>query len=211
MLSKEHRQAKKVHRTLIADLPKNELEKALLQIKQITKPSVKKKPLHLTTKVKIAPTEEQKQVLWVLSENCRLIYYFANKERKEWWGKNKHLPKKKRDKENKPSYNKQSKQLPKLKEQYPRYKQNYSKTLQDTLRQLEADYKSFHALRKNGDKDARPPGFKGKHYFTTMHYNQKGFKIEGNKITFTHFFPTKETKNKVDLSFEMPRKINLCR
>ncbi|MHA1123809.1 MAG: RNA-guided endonuclease InsQ/TnpB family protein [Candidatus Heimdallarchaeota archaeon] len=205
MLAKEHRLTKKVYRTLIADLPKDELEKALEQIQQVTKPT-EKKPLQLTTKVKIAPTKEQKEVLWTLSENCRLIYYFANRERKDWWEKNKDLPKKKRDKESKPTYYKQSAQLPKLKEQYPRYKQNYSKTLQDTLRQLEADYKSFHALGKNGDKDARPPGFKGKQYFTTMHYNQKGFKIAGNKIAFTHFYPAKKAE-KEDLTFEIQGKL----
>jgi len=208
MLSKKQRLTRKAYKTLIADLPKDELEKALEQIKEITNPLLKK-PLQLTTKVKIKPTKEQEQVLWALSENCRLIHYFANKERKEWWEKNKHLPKKKRDKENKPTYNKQSAQLPKLKEQYPRYNQNYSKTLQDTLKQLEADYKSFHALRNNSDKDAQPPGFKGYKYFTTMHYNQSGFKIEETKITLSHFYPTRETKE-VDLTFEMQGKFTFA-
>ena len=115
MLSKDHRLTKKVYRTLIADLPKNELEKALKQVQQVLKPrSIK--PLQLTTKVKIKPTKEQEEILWILAENCRLIHYFANKERKEWWEKNRHLPKKKRDIENKPTYNKQSKQLPNLKQ-----------------------------------------------------------------------------------------------
>ncbi|MCK5184426.1 MAG: helix-turn-helix domain-containing protein, partial [Candidatus Heimdallarchaeota archaeon] len=199
MLSKDHRLTKKVYRTLIADLPKNELEKALKQVQQVLKPT-SKKPLQLTTKVKIKPTKEQEEILWILAENCRLVYNFALAERKKWWEKSQRLPKKKKDKENKPTYNKQSKQLPKLKEKYPRYQRNYSKTLQDALRQLEADYRSFYTLRNNGDKEAQPPGFKGKKYFTTMHYNQKGFKIEENKITFTHFYPTKETKDKVNLS-----------
>ncbi len=208
MFAKDHRLTKRAYKTLIADLPKDELEKALQQVQQITKPT-KKKPLQLTAKVKIHPTIEQKEILWALAENCRLIHYFANKERKEWWDKNKHLPKKKQDKESKPTYNKQSAQLPKLKEIYPRYQQNYSKTLQDTLKQLEADYRSFYTLRDNGDEDARPPGFKGKKYFTTIHYNQSGFKIQGNKITFTHFYPTKETK-KVNLTFEMQGKFTFA-
>jgi len=191
---------------LIADLPKNELEKALEQIKQITK-TTKKKPLLLTTKVKIHPTKEQEKILWILAENCRLTYNFALTERKEWWEKNEHLPKKKRDKESKPTYNKQSAQLPKIKEKHSRYKQNHSKTIQGTLKQLDSDYKSFHALKDNGDEEAQTPGYKGKKYFTTMHYNQKGFKIDGTKITFTHFYPTKNTKDKVDLTFEMEGKI----
>jgi len=205
MLSKEYRLTKKVYRTLIADLPKNELEKALEQVQQVTK-TAKKSQLRLTTKVKIVPTKEQEKVLWALAENCRLIHYFASRERKDWWEKNKNLPKKKRDKENKPTYNKQSKQLPKQKELYPRYKQNYSKTLEGTLKQLEADYRSFYALRDNGDKDAQPPGFKGKKYFTTMHFNQSGFKIKGTTITLSHFYPTRETKE-VDLTFEMQGKL----
>ncbi|MHA1185331.1 MAG: RNA-guided endonuclease InsQ/TnpB family protein [Candidatus Heimdallarchaeota archaeon] len=204
MRAKEQSLTRKAYKTLIADLPKNELEKALEQIRQITKPT-NKKPLLLTAKVKIRPTKEQKEVLWILAENCRLIHYFANKERKEWWDKNEHLPKRERDKESKPTYNKQSKQLPKLKEQYPRYRQNYSKTLQDILKQLEADYKSFYALRDNGDLDAKPPGYKGKKYFTTMHYNQSGFKIEGTKITLSHFYPSRETKE-IDLVFEIEGK-----
>ncbi len=204
MLSKEHRLTRKAYKTLIADLPDDELEKALEQVRQVTKPT-KKKPLQLTAKVKIEVTKEQEKILWILAENCRLIHYFANKERKEWWDKNKHLPKKKRDKKSKPTYNKQSAQLPKLKEQYPRYKQNHSKTLQGILKQLEAEYKSFYALRDNGDLDAKPPRYKGKKYFTTMHYNQKGFKIIGNKITLTHFYPTKKAE-KVDLAFEIQGK-----
>jgi len=208
MLSKEQQLARKAYKTLIADLPKDELDKALEQLQHVTK-TTKKKPLQLTAKVKIKPTEQQEEIFWILSENCRLIYNFALKERKEWWDKNKHLPKKKRDKESKPSYHKQSAQLPKLKEQFPRYKQNYSKTLQDTLKQLEADYNSFYALRNNRDEDTQPPRFKGKKYFTTMYYNQKGFKIARNKITFTHFYPAKKAR-KVDLTFEMQGKLTFA-
>ena len=183
MVFKEYRQAKKAQKKLINDLPKEELEKALKQIKQITKP--KDKPLQLTTKVKIQPIKEQEQVLWALAENCRLIYCFANKERKDWWEQNKSLPKKQQDKASKPTYNKQSAQLPGLKQRYSRYLQNYAKTLQDTLKQLDADYRSFHALRRNGDKTAKPPRFKGKKYF----------------------YPTKETKED-DLTFQMKGKLN---
>jgi len=205
MALKERRLTGKIQKILINDLPKKELEKALKQIKQIT--NLNNKPLQLAVKVKIHPTKEQEQVLWALAENCRLIHYFANKERKDWWKQNKELPKNKQDLANKPTYNSQSAQLPKLKKQYPRYRQNYSKTLQETLKQLAADYKSFHALRNNGYIDAKPPRFKGKKYFTTIHYNQKGFKIEGNKMTFHHFYPTKETKE-IDLSFQMEGKFD---
>ncbi|MCE7744729.1 MAG: IS200/IS605 family element transposase accessory protein TnpB [Candidatus Heimdallarchaeota archaeon] len=205
MTFREKRLIREVRKKLINDLPKEELEKALEQIKQITHP--KNKPLQLTSKVKIHPTPEQEQVLWALAENCRLIYYFANKERKDWWEQNKYLPKNKQDLAKKPTYYSQSAQLPKLKKQYPRYKQNYSKTLQETLKVLATDYKSFHTLRNNGYTDANPPRFKGKKYFTTIHYNQSGFKIEGHKITFNHFYPTKEAKE-VNLTFQMEGKFD---
>ena len=39
--------------------------------------------MQLTQKIRIFPSEEQKDVLWHLSEKCRLIYNFALKERKE--------------------------------------------------------------------------------------------------------------------------------
>lgn len=84
------------------------------------------------------------------------------------------------------NFSKQSADLPQIKEQYPRYKSNYSKTLQGTLKKLDDSYKSFFSLWKNGHKDARPPKYKGKKHFTTIIYNQSGFKITNN--LFGHKF-----------------------
>ena len=130
----------------------------------------------LTQKIRIFPTPEQKEVLWVLSERCRLLYNFALEERKDKW-----------EKEGKSiSYYKQQNDIPKLKKKYPGYKVVYSKVLQATLKTLDANFKSFFALHKNGDKDARPPKFKGKKYFTTLKCNQSGFKIKPGSIQFSH-------------------------
>ena len=41
--------------------------------------------MHLTKKIKINPTEEQVDVLWQLSEQCRCLYNFALAERKDAW------------------------------------------------------------------------------------------------------------------------------
>ncbi|AKB17514.1 transposase [Methanosarcina sp. WWM596] len=41
--------------------------------------------MHLTKKIKINPTEEQIDVLWQLSEQCRCLYNFALAERKNSW------------------------------------------------------------------------------------------------------------------------------
>ena len=71
-----------------------------------------------------------------------------------------------------------------------------------TLRKLDEDYKSFFAQWKNGDKKARSPRFKNKKYFTTICYNQSGFKISDSSIIFSHKHPSKEV-----LSFNILNKL----
>jgi putative transposase len=158
--------------------------------------------MQLTIKIRIFPTPDQEEVLWHISEQCRLIYNFALAERrKEWllnnlradfevfpWGKPYYSV----------GYNKQQNDLPKIKEKYPRYASVHSKVLQMTLRNLNADYSSFFALRSKGDTDAMPPGFKGKNYFTTMIYNQSGFKIKDNNVFLTQFY-----RKEVPLTFSI--------
>ena len=99
------------------------------------------------------------------------------------------------------NYVKQQNDLPQLKNKFPEYNWVYSKVLQYTLRTLDADFKSFFALNKKGDKDARPPKFKGKKFFTTIIYNQSGFKTGNGWIEFSHKHPLK-TK----LRFDIPKK-----
>jgi putative transposase len=60
-----------------------------------------------------------------------------------------------------------------------------------TLRKLDGNYKSFFSIWKKGDNHARPPKYKGKTYFTTLCYNQSGFKIENNTIVFSYRHPSK--------------------
>jgi len=145
--------------------------------------------MQLTQKIKIFPTLEQEEVLWKLSEKCRLLYNFALAERIEAWKNG-----------GKVTYRKQQNDLPKIKEKYPAYKWVYSKVLQMILKQLDADYKSFFALRRKGDNTARLSRFKGKKHFTTMTYNQSGFKVEKGKIALSHFY------NDVALEFTIPEK-----
>lgn len=134
--------------------------------------------MQLTQKIKVKVTPAQEIVLNALSEKCRLIYNFALNERKESFGK-----------ETKISYVKQQNDLPTLKQKFPEYKWVYSKVLQHTLRILDADYKSFFALNKKGDKDARPPKFKSKKEFITMIYNQSGYKCGKGFIELSHKHP----------------------
>ncbi len=146
--------------------------------------------MRLTQKIRIFPTLEQEEVLWKLSEKCRLIYNFALAERRDAY----------RHGIKGVTYRKQQNDLPIIKKHYPEYSWVYSKVLQYVLRTLAADYESFFALRKNGHADARLPRFKGKQYFTTMVYNQSGFKLEHGKVSFSHNY------NDLPLEFAIPAK-----
>ena len=134
--------------------------------------------MKLTQKIKKTPTLSQELVLNALSERCRLCYNFALSERKEAFKNNSKI-----------SYIDQQNDLPKIKAKFPEYKYVYSKVLQHTLRTLDADYKSFFALHKKGDNNARLPKFKGKQFFTTMVYNQSGFKSGKGFIELSHKHP----------------------
>ena len=156
------------------------------------------RPLTLTRKIRISPTPQQEHVLWALSEKCRLLYNFALTERQQNWEANRTKPPEARTYI---TYTKQQNDLPTIKEQYPEYAWVYSKVLQMVLRRLDADYKSFFTRKNNGDHLARPPRFKGKHYFTTLCYNQSGFTldVDNNKIRFSHNHPSE-----VELQFDLP-------
>jgi putative transposase len=158
----------------------------------------------LTQKIRIFPNKEQEEILRTLSEKCRLIYNFALQERIANWKENKEKAKEDREYIN---YNIQQNQLPEIKKKYPEYKWVYSKVLQMTLKTLDANYKSFFALWKNGDAKARPPKFKGKKHFVTLSYNQSGFSIKDNTISFSHKHPSK-TPLKFDIThYPLPKEI----
>lgn len=132
--------------------------------------------MHLTAKVKIYPTEEQKKVLWELSDRCCSLYNLALAERKEIWKSERKSIK----------YIDQQNKLSEFKKTNPEYKVVYSKSLQGVLKKLDANYKSFFGLRKNGDVTARPPNFRSRNFFQTIVYNQSGFKITNARISFSH-------------------------
>ncbi|MCK4544608.1 transposase [candidate division WOR-3 bacterium] len=152
--------------------------------------------MQLTQKIRIMPTTEQECVLLDLSEKCRLIYNFALAERREAYTNG----------VDGITYIKQQNDLPKIKEEYPEYKIVNSKVLQYTLRMLDADYKSFYALKKKGDKDANSPKFKGKKYFTTMCFNQSGFSVKNSIVKLSHKHPSG-----VALMFSIPVKFSFSK
>ncbi|MCG3218790.1 MAG: helix-turn-helix domain-containing protein, partial [Candidatus Heimdallarchaeota archaeon] len=103
--------------------------------------------MKLAYKTPILVSDQQEEVLWDLSEKNRLLYNFALAERKNNYQKEKKKPKDKRELIN---YQDQQNQLPALKKQFLEYKWVYSKVLQMTLKKLDANFKSFFGLLKNG-------------------------------------------------------------
>jgi putative transposase len=150
----------------------------------------------LTQKIRILPSKEQERVLWDLSEKCRLLSNFALQERKRDWGE-----KIKKDiKERKYlTYQEQSKTIPNIKRKYPDYRWVYSKVLQQVLKKLDENFRSFFSQLKNSDLNARPPRFKGKKYFFTLCYYQSGYKVTKQFLTLSHKHPSNTS-----LTFKLP-------
>ncbi|MCK5050068.1 MAG: transposase, partial [Candidatus Heimdallarchaeota archaeon] len=67
-----------------------------------------------------------------------------------------------------------------------------------TLRKLNANFKSFFGLLKNGHTEAHSPNFKGKDHFQTLCYNQSGFKLHDDLLTLSH-----KHFSGTELSFEL--------
>jgi putative transposase len=132
--------------------------------------------LQLAKKIRIYPTKEQIDVLWELSEKCRLVYNFALNDRQDTYKKEGRSV----------NYTEQQNKLPDFKKRNPEFKMVYSKTYQGILKKLEGSYNSFFGHQKNGNKKARPPNFKGRNYLMTIPYNQSGFHLFSNYISFSH-------------------------
>ena len=132
--------------------------------------------MQLAKKIQIYPTKDQVDIFWQLSEKCRLVYNFALADRQEVHKKEGRSVK----------YKEQQNKLPDFKERNPEFKCVYSKTYQGILKKLDVSYKSFFGHIKNGNKKVRPPNFKGRNYLMTIPYNQNGFHIFRNYISFSH-------------------------
>jgi putative transposase len=88
------------------------------------------------------------------------------------------------------TYQQQSKSLLGIKCKYPEYRWVYSKVLQQVVKKLDENFRSFLSLLKKGDTNARPPRFKGKYFFFTLCYNQSGFKFNNRMLSLSHKHPS---------------------
>ena len=87
----------------------------------------------LTWKFRINPSKKQEELLWKLSETCRILYNHALDERKFLYDAYKYAV----------SYRDQQNALPQLKKHYSRYNYVYSKVLQMTLKKLDGAFQAF--------------------------------------------------------------------
>ena len=142
--------------------------------------------MQLTQKIRIFPNKRQIETLWGLSEICRKLYNQSLSKRLECWFNDYHI-----------NFYDQQNSLPQKKKDNPELTQVYSKVLQMVVRQLDKDFKSAIALQKIDEK-ASFPRFKGKKYFTTMYYNQSGFKVDNGVVSLSHKL------NETNLSFMIP-------
>lgn len=156
----------------------------------------------LTQKIRIFPTKEQIEVLWALSEKCRLIYNFFLQDRRANWVKQQKKLKKDRKYL---TYNEQSVKLKEVKKIYPEYRWVYSKVLQQTVKKLDENFKAFFGQLKQNDINAKPPRFRGRKYFYTLCFNQSGFKFLNGSVKFSHKHPSNialEFKPNYSFNFE---------
>jgi len=157
----------------------------------------------LTNKIRVFPNIRQEELLWILSEKCRLAYNFALQDRIKNWEENKNKPKEERKYI---TFFDQGKEIARLRNDvYPEYQWILVRCLEMTLKKLDANYKSFFALWKNGHLDTRPPKYLGKKYFVNIVYNHSGFKFidNGSSIRFSHKHPE---YHKLELTFSIPDK-----
>ncbi|MBS7610693.1 transposase [Candidatus Bathyarchaeota archaeon] len=127
--------------------------------------------MQVTYKFRLYPKKEQEDKLLEALELCRQTYnYFLA----QWKGKI-------------PSRLELQAQLPKLKAEKPELDKVYSKVLQMVLYQLYSNLKALSQLKKNGKKIGRLR-FKGKGWYKTFVYNQRGFKLikTGKRLDILH-------------------------
>ncbi len=120
--------------------------------------------MRLTIVLKICSHKEE---LKRMSKVVTALYNLANYERREAWRETGKIPNYYQQ-----YYALRNQELARL---LP------SHTVQQILKTLEHNYRSWYTLRKNGDKTARPPGFRKPKHPSTFRFTNYQFKIMDNK------------------------------
>jgi len=125
-------------------------------------------------KYRLYPTKNQKHKLQGTLDLCRDLYNSALQERVEAYKKNGISL----------SFFDQVKELPLLKDELPEYKLVYSQVLQDVLKRLDLNFKSFFRRLKKHEKPGFPR-YKGYDRYDSFTYPQGGFKLKERKISLS--------------------------
>jgi putative transposase len=142
----------------------------------------------LTFKIKITPSEYQKDILNKISEDARLLYnYYLNQLQEEYKSSGKFI-----------SYFTQQKDLKNYKSQFLSFDLK-----KEVLRGLHSNYSSYFKLMKSRkDLNPRPPRFRGLEYFFTLSLIQD-FSINGeNKTLRISYGGSPEFKGKIEFPLE---------
>ena len=124
-----------------------------------------------TKKFKVHPNEKAKIQFNELSELGRCIYNEFLKRRIDSYEATKTTP----------NFYQQCRELTIFRHENAKFEQLRATSCQAVLGRLEANFRSFFALRKNGRK-ASIPRFRGKDYFFTLDWFTSGYKINKNRI-----------------------------
>lgn len=124
-----------------------------------------------TFKYRIYPTKEQIKKINETLYLCRYLYNNALEQRITAYQKYGFSL----------SYNKQAKELPKVKQVLPDYKEVHSQVLQDALKRLDKAFQNFFRRLKTNEKPGFPR-FQGRNRYNSFTYPQSGFVIEGDKL-----------------------------
>ena len=88
------------------------------------------------------------------------------------------------------------------------YKLLPSQSAQEILGELDDSYRSWFSHRKNGDKKARPPGFRKKHSLSTVTFKQNAFKmLPDNRVKLK--LPKTYGRREITLEYQFAPDISL--
>src|SRR5688500_12012336 len=125
-------------------------------------------------KFKVRPTKKIAQQFEATLDICRELYYAALQERREAYEVQKVSL----------NFYSQKKQLPEVRGDRDDIRGVHSQVLQDTLNKLSKAFDAFFRRAKAGLTPGYPR-FKGKRFFNSFTYPQSGFKLAGDKLTFS--------------------------
>lgn len=128
--------------------------------------------LYLAEKIQIHPDKRTIDLLWQTSHVCKDVWNRLNDDKIQ----------------NRTGYLEQKRSLPAMKKVDPRFARPSSQVLQEVVKELHSCWKSFFALRKNGETKANHPGFRSCKRFFAQKYPQNGtsFEIADNTLRLAY-------------------------